>query len=276
MTPTAPAQAVSEALAGRTPNEGQASRRSGEQFRNSTQAAQRHHHQSDHRFFMTMAILGALTVFVGYFPTYYQKPLESAMPLAPSPGLANIIHIHAAVMTTYILFFVLQTTLVSVKRKALHMTLGWASVVFIPTMVILGTVAVIYAARAGHKGHWPDPETAAAINIFDGYIFAILAAAAIFLRAKPEAHKRLMLYSLVCLSAPAISRSPAIRFGPAGVTIVVFAFLLAGPVYDLITRHRIHRAYLWGLLFIVASMPPTRLAIGHTQIWHDFVDWVIH
>jgi hypothetical protein len=57
---------------------------------------------------------------------------------------------------------------------------------------------------------------------------------------------------------------------------VVFAFLLAGPVYDLITRHRIHRAYLWGLLFIVASMPPTRLAIGHTQIWHDFVDWVIH
>jgi hypothetical protein len=243
----------------------------GEQLKNSIQVGQRR----DHRFFLTMAILGAITVFVGYFPSYYQKPLESVLPLAPSPVLANIIHIHAAVMSTYILFFVLQTALVSVNRKALHMTLGWASVILIPTMVTLGTVAVIYAAKAGHKGVWPDIETAAAINIFDGYVYAILAAVAILLRAKPQAHKRLMLYSLVCLIAPAIARSPAIRFGPAGVAIVVFAFLLAGPVYDRITRRRIHPAYLWSLPFIIATMPPTRLALAHTQAWHHFVDWVI-
>jgi hypothetical protein len=84
-----------------------------------------------------------------------------------------------------------------------------------------------------------------------------------------------MLYSLVCLLAPAIARSPAIRFGPAGVAIVVFAFLLAGPVYDRITRRRIHPAYLWSLPFIIAAMPPTRLTLAHTQAWHHFVDWVI-
>jgi len=70
--------------------------------------------------------------------------------LRPVP--TNIIHIHAAVMSTYILFLVLQAALVSVNRKALHMTFGWASFVLILTMVILGKVAVIYAAKAGHNG----------------------------------------------------------------------------------------------------------------------------
>lgn len=275
MTPTAQARATSETLPGHSSENRLIDRSSAilksEQIRNSIQAAQRR----DHRFFLTMAILGAITVFVGYFPSYYQKPMESVLRLAPSPVLANIIHIHAAVMSTYILFFVMQTALVSVNRKALHMTLGWASVILIPTMVTLGTVAVIYAAKAGHKSGWPDVETAAAINIFDGYVYATLAAVAILLRARPQAHKRLMFYSLVCLIAPAIARSPAIRFGPAGVTIVVFTFLLAGPVYDRITSRRIHPSYLWSLPFIIATMPPTRLAVAHTQAWHHFVDWVI-
>jgi hypothetical protein len=275
MTPTGQAQATSETLPERISEDRRIDRPSailkGEPSRNSVQAAQRR----DHRFFLTMAILGAITVFVGYFPSYYQKPLESVLPLAPSPVLANIIHIHAAVMSTYILFFVMQTALVSVNRKALHMTLGWASVILIPMMVILGTVAVFYGAKLGHRGIWPDPEIAAAINIFDGYVYAILAAVAILLRATPQVHKRLMFYSLVCLIAPAIARSPAIRFGPAGIAIVVFTFLLAGPVYDQITRRRIHPAYLWSLPFIIATMPPTRLALGHTQAWHHFVDWVI-
>jgi hypothetical protein len=271
MTPTSASQAVPEALLGRSPDSRSAAILKGEQLKNSIQVGQ----HRDHRFFLAMAILCATTVFVGYFPSYYQKPMESVLPLAPSPVLANIIHIHAAVMSTYILFFVMQTALVSVNRKALHMTLGWASVILIPTMVTLGTVAVIYAAKAGHKSHWPDIETAAAINIFDGYVYAILAAVALLLRAKPQAHKRLMFYSLVCLIAPAIARSPANRFGPAGVTIVVFAFLLAGPVYDRITSRRIHPAYLWSLPFIIATMPPTRLAVAHTQAWHHFVDRII-
>jgi hypothetical protein len=179
-------------------------------------------------------------------------------------------------MTAYILFYVLQTAMAGTGRRALHMTLGWASVVFIPVISILGTMAVIQSAKLGHKQIWPDLETNAIINIFDVPVFAILATAAILLRAMPETHKRLMLLALIAGIMPAaIARSPMIRLGPAGVGVVVIAFLLAGPFYDLLTRRRVHRAYVWGLLFVVCTMPPTRLAIGHTQAWHRFVDWVI-
>jgi len=230
----------------------------------------------DHCFFLTMAILSAATVLVGFFPTYFQKPLEPLVHLAPSPKLATLLLIHGAVMTAYILFYVMQTAIAGAGRRTLHMTIGWASIIFVPTIAILGTLAVIYEAKLGEKQIWPDLETNAIVNVFDVLAFTILATVAILLRAKPEAHKRLMLLALVAgLLPPAIARSPAIRFGPAGVGIVVFAFLLAGPLYDFLTRRRIHPAYLWGLLFVVGTMPPTRLAIGDTQAWHRFVDWVI-
>jgi hypothetical protein len=179
-------------------------------------------------------------------------------------------------MTVFFVFYVLQTALVSVNRKALHMTLGWASVVFIPAIVILGTIVVFYGVKHGQKGIWPDPEVAALVFVLDVYVFAALAAVAILLRAKPEAHKRLMLLAIIAgLLPPALARSPLIHLGPFAVAASVFAFLLAGPLYDLVTRRRIHPAYLWGLLFVVVTTPPTRLALGHTQAWHHFVDWVI-
>lgn len=230
----------------------------------------------DHRFFLIVAILAASAIVIGFFPTYYQKPLESIAPLDASPRLTAIFSIHGALMTGYIAFYILQTALAVSGRKALHMTLGWASVFLIPAIAILCALAVLSSAKLGHRGIWPDLEINAIVNGFDGVVFVLLALAAVLFRTKPEAHKRLMLLALVGgLLPPAIARSPAIRLGPAGVGLVLVAFLFAGPVYDLLTRRRIHRAYLWGLLFVVATMPPTRLLIGHTQAWHHFVDWII-
>jgi hypothetical protein len=275
MTPTAPAQPTSETLPGSTSSDRRIDRlaaiRKGDQLTNSIQSAQRR----DHRFYLTMAILAAITVFIGYFPTYYQKPLESVLPLAPSPVFATIIHIHGALMTTYVLFYVLQTALVSVHRKALHMTLGWASVVLLPALVILGTAAILHSAKLGLRGVWPDPESAALANGFDIYLVAILASIGIALRAKPEVHKRLMLISFLALLPPPLARTPLIHFGPGAVTIPVFAFILTGPIYDLITRRRIHPAYLWSLLFFFATTPATLVPIGRTQAWRHFVDWLI-
>jgi hypothetical protein len=234
--------------------------------RNAIQMAQ----GRDHRFFLTMAILAAVWVFVGYSQTYYLKPW------VPSPQLATLLHVHAAVFTTYLLLYVLQTALISARRTALHMTLGWASVVLIPAMVVLGTAAVFWSAEQGHKIVWPNVEVAAAVNLGDGYTFAVLAAVGLFLRKKPETHKRIMLMSLYGgLIPPAIERTHLHNFGPISIFGAIFALLLAGPAYDLITHRRIHPAYLWSLLFIVTFFIPTRIAIGSTQTWHQFVDWVI-
>jgi len=146
----------------------------------------------------------------------------------------------------------------------------------LPTEARQGTAAVFWSAKQGHKIVWPNVEVAAAVNLGDGYTFAALATAAIWLRKRPETHKRLMLMSLYGgLIPPAIERTHLHNFGPIAIFGAIFAFLLAGPVYDLITRRRVHQAYVWGLLFIIAFFIPTRIAIGSTHTWHHFVDWVI-
>jgi hypothetical protein len=225
----------------------------------------------DHGFFLTMAILSAALVFAGYAQTYYLKPFGYT-----SPQLSTLIHIHAAVFTAYLAFYVLQTALVSGGRRVLHMTLGWASVVFIPVMATLGTAAVFWGAKLGHKLQWPDVETTVAFNLPDVWVFTILATAGVLLRKRPETHRRLMLMALVGGLVPAaISRIQAVRHTPLGIGGAVVAFILVGPLYDLVTRRRIHPAYVWSFLFQVTIMPPTRLAIAHTATWHHFVDWVI-
>src|SRR5271154_5734956 len=176
----------------------------------------------DHRFFLSMAIFAGVWVFVGYSQTYYLKPWVA------SPQLATLIHIHAAVFTAYLLLYVLQTALVSMRRTSLHMTLGWASVVLIPAMVLLGTAAVFWSAKQGHKIVWPDVEIAAAVNLGDGYTFVALASAGILLRKRPETHKRLMLMSIYGgLIVPAIERTRLHDFGGIALFGTIFAFLLA-------------------------------------------------
>jgi hypothetical protein len=50
-------------------------------------------------------------------------------------------------------------------------------------------------------------------------------------------------------------------------------FLLAALVYDLVSRRRIHSAYVWGGLFLVVSQP-LRLVISQTPLWLAFGDWL--
>ena len=229
----------------------------------------------DHRFYLILALCGALAVVIGYSPTYYLKPLQSAGLLRTSPGLTTLIHIHAAVFSLYVVFYVLQTGLISRGSRTVHMMLGWASLAFIPAMVVLGTLSVFWGASLGHKQVWPDLETAALVNIVDVYLFAILAVAGVLLRKSPEAHRRLMSLSFMTLLPAPLARTGLILIGTDAVGIGVFSFLLAGPIYDLVTRRRLHPAYVCGLLLVIPTGLPARLALASTPAWHHFVHRVI-
>src|SRR4051812_7090638 len=82
----------------------------------------------DHRFFSVMSIVAAVTILAGFSSTYVPKVLTGAQ------GVPIIIHVHAAVFTTWLIVFVLQTTLVLRGRIAVHRRLGIASVVLAALM----------------------------------------------------------------------------------------------------------------------------------------------
>ncbi|MGA3076138.1 MAG: hypothetical protein ABSG56_20915 [Bryobacteraceae bacterium] len=226
----------------------------------------------DRRFYLIMALASAAGVFLGFAHSYYLKTYFA------TPALPLLLHLHGAVFTAWILFFVAQTALIAGGRAEVHRRLGYGGAFLASAMVILGCTVAFWMAKAGHFRSIPfarDPESACFFALVDMLQFAVFIAAGFWFRRNREAHQRIMLMATVCPLLPSGLGRFAIAINPALAPILIYAFVLAGPVYDLISRRRVHRAYILGVLFFFLLSPPVRILIGMTQGWHRFVHWII-
>lgn len=228
----------------------------------------------DHRFFSGMAILSSLTIAAGFFNTYGPKVITG------EPALPNIIHVHALVFTSWLIVFVAQTTLVLAGRTDLHRRLGAASMVLAALMLVVGVTTAVTAARLGHRGipgvEFADVEGFLLLNLAAISVFAILVAAAWYFRRNAQVHKRLMLMSATgALVGPGVSRLPFFSGNTPAIGMLVLAFLFAGPAYDLITRRRIHPAYIWAVLLSLIAVPPVVAPLSSTAAWRAFAAWLM-
>lgn len=120
----------------------------------------------------------------------------------------------------------------------------------------------------------PDSLTFLIVPLFDLVLFASFVGAALLLRRRPEAHKRLIVLSGIGGFAwPAITRIPAIAGQPGPMFGVLALLVLALPIHDLVTRRRMHVASVAGVVAIAASFA-LRRAIGRSEIWHDLAAWL--
>jgi len=82
------------------------------------------------RFYFWMAVVIALTAFIGFSRTFFLKEWTS------SPPLPLILHIHGIVATGWILLFLSQTTLIDRHRVDLHRRLGITGVVLAVLLLV--------------------------------------------------------------------------------------------------------------------------------------------
>jgi hypothetical protein len=57
--------------------------------------------------------------------------------------------------------------------------------------------------------------------------------------------------------------------------LTVVVFVIAGPIYDFLTRKRVHRAYIWGGPLILVPAPPVLAVLAATSTWHTIASWLI-
>ena len=230
---------------------------------------------TDNIFFRLIAIASIAAIFAGFARTYFLKSWTGA---AAQPAL---VHIHAILFTTWILLFLVQTTLVANDRIDLHRKLGVFAALLAVAMVVEGYVAAVGSVRRGFIGVFPneptgfvDPIAFFSLAMGDILTFSALVTAGFLLRRRAGAHKRLMVLATISLLPAALSRIP---LGAARLPVALTCFLcllLAGPIYDRKTYGRIHPVFLWGTVFTFISTA-VRPLIGNSAVWHTFVRWLI-
>ena len=222
-----------------------------------------HRRITDRNLYLLAAILCPVIVLIGFARTYYLKGAFST-PAIPS----RLVHLHGLIMTSWVVLFVTQVTLVATRRTRTHQRLGILGAVLAALVFIVGILTGLYAAARGAS---PGPPALQflIIPLGDMLVFGILIGVALYFRRKLDIHKRLMLLAAVNLLTPAIARIP-LRFIETGGPLAFFGltdlFILGCVAYDTIKQRRLHPVFLWGTLFVILSQP-LRLLFAGTDLW---------
>jgi len=229
----------------------------------------------DRIFYSGMAVAMAATVFIGFAPTFYLRFYFHAATVSGQTSLTRLAQLHGALFSSWVVLFIVQTSLVAKHNVAMHRRLGIAGVLLAAVMVVVGVTTAIKAAARGAVPPGANPLGFLAIPAGDMLMFSIFVAAAFFWRRNREAHKRLMLLAYISIVAAAVARLPGVLpLGPFWFYGLDFLFLLIAVLYDLGSRHRVHLAYALGGVLLVASVP-LRLIFSGTETWRTIAHFLV-
>lgn len=224
---------------------------------------------ADRLFFTGMGAAIVALVFVGFARTYYLSQWLDQPTRTPEIG--PLLHVHAAVFTSWILLQIVQPALIASGRRGLHRRIGYGAAGLAVLVWLFGNLAAIEAIHTGYR-EVGDPYAFYAVTFFSMQAFALIVALGIAKRRDADAHKRLMLLSNAAILEAAVGRLPfdlVVETAPLSFYLGADLVILAGAAYDLLSRGRVHRVWLWGGGALIASQF-LRLAIMDTGPWLSF------
>jgi hypothetical protein len=229
----------------------------------------------DRRFYLGAGLVALGLVFWGFAPTYYLKFIFGA------PALPTRLHIHGAVMSSWLMLYLVQAILVSARRTEWHRRLGIIGVFVALGVVLVGSTTTINAAAREVGRHSSEANVRVVVlclELTQMALFAGFVAAAIGMRRRPDYHKRLMLLATACMMPSAFSRIPLnLTFMVSGNVSILLLFNLCviGPaLIDTLRNRRLHPAFGWGGLIAVAALN-LAYPIAISRQWLRLGTWLV-
>jgi hypothetical protein len=175
---------------------------------------------------------------------------------------ALIVHLHVLAYTGWLVLLAVQVWLVRTKRLRIHKQLGWAALVLLPAMLILGPATAYYGVA--DNPYMPDKWISwLSVNYTNAVGSIMLLTVGFLMRRNPAAHKRLMIMGTIAVTEPGFSRiwmdflEARVGDGYVGFYISTYIgtllLVIAVGAYDLATRRRLHPAYIAAALWIFAN-----------------------
>jgi hypothetical protein len=226
-------------------------------------------------YFVSMALVMLVVSVAGFAPSI----VSPSRRLGP---MTFLVAMHGILFFLWLLLFLLQTTLVAVRRTDLHRRMGIVAIVLLAALVALSYMVTVQMVRRGFdlSGDQisrtnPDVLFGSIFNFFAVVELPVLAGAALAYRRRKEIHKRLMLFANLALMGVPITHFLG-HFGlltPFTVLAGLAAFFLSAIAGDYLSTRRLHplTATLAVLLFL---LQPIQAIVGSTVAWHRFAAWL--
>jgi FtsH-binding integral membrane protein len=198
-------------------------------------------------FYLCMALAMAGLVVWGFSRTV-DASLFHANP--PRPLL---LWIHGAAFSTWVVFFIVQSALVRVRKVSVHRFLGWFGAGLAAVMIPLGfAIAIIMARFDRVVHHQADADAFLSIPFYDMIAFGTCIALAIYWRKRPDFHRRLVFIATCGLMDAALGRFDYLfnhnLFYPA-----LDLLILLGMGRDLVVDRRVGKVYLYALPLLIVG-----------------------
>ena len=242
-------------------------------------------HGLDRWIFVATATLYIVIVLVGFIPDSIIKiDMVKAGLRAPFPP---ILHAHAVLMGSFLLFLLSQTWLVATGRTSTHRAVGPVGALLAIALVIVGVILAPTMYHQVSEGLRAAPPEARAplqdlllrldnillLQMQAGLLFSLYVALGVSARSRDSGfHKRMMVIAPAMALGAAFARMTWLPHSlPASpLSIVLYQMLALAPlfVWDVIRNRRIHRAYvvLAATYFPVAL---TAYVFWGTAWWHE-------
>jgi hypothetical protein len=179
------------------------------------------------------------------------------------PNWPIMVHLHSVVMVAWLVLLTTQVLFIRSGRVDLHKKLGIAGAAWAVVVVLVGLANSVFMDR--HHLGTPQADPAfLSIQLNDLILFTGLVGSALLMRNRdPSAHKRLMLMSTLQIADAGFARwmlfvFPALAGPDFWPNFISFwaptdGLVLGLGFYDLVTRRRLHPAYIIGALAMFAS-----------------------
>ena len=197
-------------------------------------------------FYLCMALAMAGLVVWGFSHTVDANLFHA------NPPRPLLLWIHGAAFSTWMVFFIVQSTLVRVRKVSVHRFLGWFGAGLATVMTALGfTIPVVMTRFDTVVLHQKNIDSFLSIPFTDMLVFAPCVAMAIYLRRRPEYHRRLLFIATCQLMDAALGRFD-FWFNHSIFYIGLDFLIVLGMARDWVVEGRVHKVYLYALPPMIA------------------------
>ena len=227
--------------------------------------------KADRYFYSSAAAVLLLLMLIGFHPFYTHGTGVAGRRIDPS--ILPLVTVHGLAIAAWFVLFLVQSLLISVRNRRLHMRLGWSAVAIGLTIACTGSMVAIRSVQISPPILFFGMPYARFLLVMltEIALFTFFLAAGILLRKRPEIHRPMMLLAGLTILAGATVRIPALYtlFGKTGWIGLFGAVFCLGAVLVIVRsalKRRWDKWFVAGYAFwVFAYIASTNLAL--TDAW---------